>query len=194
LSALSLCHKTTPMSNIVPNKDWPHAPIHRLDSHGIYVVTAATLHKDNLFQTADKLTLLENTLLGLAKQYQWQLEAWAIFSNHYHFVGRSKPGSENLRKFLKHVHTDSARELNRVDGKIGRTVWFNFWETKLTYERSYLARPSYVHRNAVKHRLAVVPNQYRWCSASWFERVASPAMVKTIYDFKIDRLSVKDDF
>jgi putative transposase len=189
-----LRHKTTPMNYIVPSKDWPHAPIHRLDSSGIYIVTAATLHKDHLYQTAHKLTLLENTLLSLAKQYRWQLEAWAIFSNHYHFVGHSKSESENLRKFLKHVHADSARELNRLDGMVGRTVWFNFWETKLTYERSYLARLSYVHRNPVKHGLVPMANQYRWCSAAWFERVASPAMVKTIYDFKIDTVAVKDDF
>ena len=26
------------------------------------------------------------------------------------------------------------RELNRLDAQIGREVWFNFWDTKLTYE------------------------------------------------------------
>ena len=54
--------------------DWPHAPVHRLDSNGIYMVTAATLHKDHLFADTGKLTLLEHGLLSLAKQYQWQLE------------------------------------------------------------------------------------------------------------------------
>ncbi len=36
--------------------DWPHAPVHRLDFDGIYMVTAATLHKDHLFADAGKLT------------------------------------------------------------------------------------------------------------------------------------------
>ena len=175
-------------------KDWPHAPVHRLDSHGIYIVTAATLHKDHLFSDHGKLTLLENMLLSLAKRYRWRLEAWAVFSNHYHFVGRSGEDATNLRKFLKHLHTDSARELNRLDNAAGRTVWFNFWDTKLTYERSYLARLNYVHQNPVKHGLVFLANQYQWCSAAWFERTATPAMVKTIYGFKIDRLNVHDDF
>lgn len=182
------------MNDTLPAKDWPHAPLHRLDSTGIYIVTAATLHKQHLFTTPEKLTVLENSLLSLAKQYQWQLEAWAVFSNHYHFVGRSQPVSENLRKFLKHLHADSARALNRIDERSGRTVWFNFWDTKLTYEKSYLARLRYVHRNPVKHGLVAVANQYRWCSAAWFERVASPATVKTIYGFRIDKLNVHDDF
>jgi len=39
-----------------------------------------------------------------------------------------------------------------------------------------------------------VANQYRWCSAAWFERVATPAMVQTIYSFKTDKVEVPDDF
>jgi len=174
--------------------DWPHAPVHRLDSLGIYMVTGATLYKHHLFAGADKLTLLERQLLSLSKQYQWQLEAWAVFANHYHIVARRNEESASLRKLLKHFHANSARELNQIDGTVGRTVWFNFWDTKLTYERSYLARLNYVHQNPVKHGLVTIANQYRWCSAAWFERVAPPAMVKTIYGFKTDKLNIHDDF
>ena len=48
-------------------KDWPHAPIHRISSDGIYMITGATLHKENLFPTAEKLSGLEEELLTLAK-------------------------------------------------------------------------------------------------------------------------------
>src|SRR5438552_12205199 len=80
-------------------------------------------------------------------QYQWQLDACAVVSNHYHFVSCSNAESVNLRQFLKHFHAHSARALNRIDQRPGRTVCFNFWDTKLTYERSYLARLNYVHQN-----------------------------------------------
>jgi putative transposase len=39
-----------------------------------------------------------------------------------------------------------------------------------------------------------VANQYLWCSAAWFERTASPAMVNSIYRFKIARVTVYDEF
>jgi putative transposase len=52
----------------------------------------------------------------------------------------------------------------------------------------------YVHQNPVKHGLVPVANQYPWCSAAWFEREASPAMVKSIYRFKIDGVKVHDEF
>ncbi len=176
------------------DKDWPHAPLHRFDSNGIYMVTASTIDKRHFFRTPEELDLLENDLLLLAKKYQWNLEAWAVFSNHYHFIARNEPGSGALSKFLSHLHTATAAELNRLDQEPGRSVWFNFWDSKLTYERSYLARLSYVHRNAVKHGLVLVPAAYPWCSAAWFERTTSPAMIKTIYGFKIDKLRIDDDY
>jgi len=177
-----------------PLKDWPRAPIHRLNSDGIYMVTGATLHKEHVFTTAEKLSLVENELLSLAERYQWQLEAWAVFVNHYHFVARGCSEEASLKKFLKHLHSNTARKTNRLDDSAGRQVWYNFWDKKLTYERSYLARLNYVHQNAVKHGLVRVANQYPWCSASWFERTASPATIKTIYSLKVDTLKIDDDY
>jgi len=92
------------------------------------------------------------------------------------------------------LHTKSAIALNQLDETSGREVWYNFWDKKLTYERSYLARLNYVHQNPVKHGLVVRANQYEWCSASWFERTASLSIVKTIYSFKTDKLRIDDDY
>ena len=158
------------------------------------MVTAGTLGKEHFFRDAKALDLLEGQLLSKAKEYGWQLEAWAVFSNHYHFVGHAIEDAATLKPFLSHLHADTAREVNLRDGKPDRQVWFNYWDTELTYEKSYLARLNYVHQNAVKHGLVPVANQYRWCSAAWFERTAQPAQVKTIYSFKTDRIRVVDDF
>lgn len=178
----------------LPPKDWPHAPVHRLADNAVYFVTGSTLHKHHLFDTPEKRDLLERLLLAFAKDFGWQLEAWAVFANHYHFVARGNPGSRKLGEFLHDLHGVSASDLNKLDGVRRGKVWFNFWDTKLTIQHSYLARLNYVHQNAVKHRLVAVANRYPWCSAAWFERVASPAQVKSIYAFKIDRVKVEDDY
>ena len=186
----------TNMEAIQPSRqiDWPHAPVHRIDSRGVYMVTAATLRKEHFFTSSQKLDLLEGKPLSLAKQYDWHLQAWAVFPNHYHFIARSQNEVPRLKEFLSHLHTSTSRDLNRMDQTVGRSVWFNFWDTKLTYERSYFARLNYVHKNPVKHGLVKIANQYRWCSAAWFERTASPAIVKTVYGFKIDKLQIADDY
>jgi len=158
------------------------------------MVTAGTMYKREFLDASDKLDLVERTLLSLSKNSLWQLEAWAVLSNHYHFVARGSLNSVPMVELLRELHSTTARDVNRLDGVQDRAVWYNYWDTRLTYQHSYLSRLSYVHRNAVKHGLVPVANQYRWCSAAWFERTASPAQVKTIYGFKIDHVKVKDDF
>jgi putative transposase len=104
------------------------------------------------------------------------------------------PERLSLGDFIKRLHGETAHELNRLHGEDGRSVWYNFWDTALTYEKSYLARLNYVHQNPVKHGLVAVANSYSWCSAAWFERTATLAQVETIYRFKIDQVQVIDDF
>lgn len=122
---------------MILNKAWPHAPIHRLSSDGIYMVTAATLYKRPFFSTPEKLTFLENDMLTLAKLYSWQLEAWAVFMNHYHLIARGELNAARIDIYLKHLHSKTAIDVNLEDSTPGRQVWYNFWDTKLTYERSY---------------------------------------------------------
>ena len=173
---------------------WPHAPVHRIDDRGVYMITAATMHRKHFYSTRQKLDGLMKELLSLSQEYKWDLEAWAVFSNHYHFVGRSDASEKERNRFFQHLHSNLARELNRLDGETGRKVWYNYWDKSLTFQESYFARLNYVHQNAVKHELVPVADQYPWCSAGWFQRTASQAQVQTIYRFKIDRVNVYDEF
>jgi putative transposase len=176
---------------------WPHAPEHRLAEGGTYFVTAATYLQAHHFRGRDRLSVLHRGLLKITQDFGWRLEAWAVFSNHYHFVAHSPVGEsagESLSVVLGRLHAKSAGWINRLDKSPNRKVWHNFWESRLTYQQSYLARLNYVHQNPVKHGLVPVANQYPWCSARWFERTASLAKVKSIYRFKIDGVKVADNF
>ena len=179
------------------DRPWPHAPTHQLSEAGTYFVTASTYNKVHHFRGAKRLEVLQRGLLKLAQEYYWDIEAWAIFSNHYHFVAHSPADSnnaENLKKMLGTLHAKMAGWINRLDKSPGRQVWHNYWETRLTYQRSYFARLNYVHQNPVLHGLVKVATQYPWCSARWFERVGSPSQVKSIYRFDARRVRVSDDF
>jgi putative transposase len=173
--------------------DWPHAPAHRLEEGGAFMVTCGTYHKEPFFRGGERLTLLTDSLLTLALDFEWMLQAWAVFSNHYHFVGNSgSPG--NLPEFQRRLHMVTGRAINDLDVQSGRKVWFQYWDTRLTYEKSYLTRLNYVHNNPVKHGVVKVASQYPWCSAAWFERAADRSFYETVTSFKTDRLNVKDDF
>ncbi len=160
----------------------------------MYIVTAASYQHEHFFRGAQRLAVLQRGLLKVARDFDWQLEAWAVFSNHYHFVGQSPKTAENLSEMLQILHTKMAIWVNRLDATPGRKVWHNYWETRLTFQKSYYARLKYVHHNAVRHGLVPVANQYPWCSAGWFESTADTATAKTIESFKVDQLAVKDNF
>ena len=96
--------------------DWPHAPVHRLAEPGAYMVTGATYQKAPYFHSPARLTLLRDALFRLAEQYGWALQAWAIMSNHYHFVALSPAEPATLRKMTRHLHSLAARDVNRLDG------------------------------------------------------------------------------
>lgn len=194
ISRLGLQRRRDPHHPRLADRVWPHAPTHKLGGKGTYMVTAGTLYKKHYFRDSTALDVLETELLSKAKQYDWQIEAWACFSNHYHFIAHALSDSESLTPFITHLHADTARHVNLRDRVSDRKVWFNFWDTELTIQTSYLARLNYVHQNAVRHGLVAVANQYRWCSAAWFERTATPAQVKTIYSFKTDTVSVFDAY
>ena len=180
-------------SSALAVRDWPHSPAHRLNLPGTYIVTGGTYGKLSFFNTPTLLTYLTNLLLDLAEAHGWTLQAWAIFANHYHFMGES-PRPQSLRRLTKELHGISAREINLRQSQPGRKVWFQYWDSQITFHRSFLARLNYVHQNPVYHRVVRSASQYAWCSAGWFERKASPAFVKTVRSFPTDQLAIPDEF
>jgi putative transposase len=174
--------------------DWPHSPTHRLNAAGAYAVTAGTFHKKPFFHSSKRLKYLCEMLLQLASRYGWLLEAWAVFPNHYHFIAISPERVTTLRRFVSHLHATTAKEINSQDETQGRKVWFQYWESHLTYQKSYLARLNYVHSNAVKHGLVLRAEQYEWSSAAWFQRRAERSFYETVMRMRSERVNMADDF
>jgi putative transposase len=158
------------------------------------MVTCGTYFKQHHFAGNKRMGFLCDTLLALATKYGWILQAWAAFPNHYHFVALSPTDPGNLPTFQGELHSQTSGAINQEDGAPGRRVWYQYWDTHLTFQRSYYARLSYVHRNAVHHGLVTEPSLYPWCSAGWFQRRATTSFYKTIMEFGIERLKIPDSF
>ncbi len=173
---------------------WRHAPPHHFEPGQVYFVTAGTLHKLSVYSSDEHRVYLEERLLSTLERQGWLIQAWAVFSNHYHFVAEGPEGAAPLRPMLRDLHSETAREINRRDNAVGRTVWHQYWETPLTFEKSWLARLNYVHQNAVHHGLVREATQYPHCSAAWFEREANPGFCRAVTMTKTDRVNVKDDY
>ncbi|MDD4928484.1 MAG: hypothetical protein PHP85_04320 [Gallionella sp.] len=171
-----------------------HAPPHWLFGQGIYMVTAGTYQKVSHWNTPARRDYFLGALFACAAEFGWQLQAWAVLPNHYHFIAKSPEDSGTLRKFLSKLHMTTAKQLNVWDGMPGRMVWYQYWDSCITFERSYLARLNYVNHNPVHHGVTDNALEYRWCSARWFSENAPPALVSTVESCKSDRIEVADDF
>jgi putative transposase len=174
--------------------DWPHAPLHRLTEQGAYMVTCGTYGKLNHLFDPMRLDLVQDVLFECAVEYEWQMQAWAILSNHYHFIASSPADAATLGRMLSKVHTLTARKLNTWDATPGRKVWFQYFDSHITYASSYYPRLKYVHQNPAHHGVVLRAENYRWCSAGWFARNARPAYQRMVEQFKIDTVRVRDEF
>lgn len=176
------------------SRPWHHRPSHVFLPKTMYMVTAGTFHKEHFFKGGERLGFLQQALFDAAEAYGWELQAWAIFPNHYHFIAKAPQDASSLKFMIQRLHSQTGREINRLDAAPGRRIWFQYWDTCLTYEKSYYARLNYVHQNPVRHGVAAVEDQYPWCSAGWFQKEAEASFRRKVESFRYDKVNVMDDF
>jgi putative transposase len=123
---LELSPKRAAVIRIAMRESWPHAPPHYFTPHGIYLITAATLHREPLFNSDEKLNLFRDITFELAKNYALILPAWAFFPNHYHLVVSFENSTTTYRDFVRHLHRELAMRLNRLDTTPSRRVMYEF--------------------------------------------------------------------
>ena len=95
---------------------------------------------------------------------------------------------------LRVLHVKTSAWINRLDGQMGRKVWFNFWDTRLTHQK---VRFGAVELRPSKRSEAQTGSGGLSISVVFgglVERMAPPAIVKTVYRFKTDKISVEDEF
>lgn len=175
-------------------KVYPHNPPHYFLPNVMYMVTGSILHKHNLLGETKRKKFVLQTLLEKAKFFNWDLQAWSILNNHYHFIAESPENPNTLPKLIQQFHSITAIQINKWDNSSGRQVWHNYWDTCLTYEKSYYARLHYVHINPVKHGLVQNAIDYPFCSYKWFIEQGNEDLKEQVFNQPIDKINVTDDF
>jgi putative transposase len=175
-------------------KEYAHAPPHLFRHGSIYMITASTRKGEHHLGTRGSRRFVCYTLLHQTEMSGWSIEAWAVMTNHYHCIMRAPETGSDMAALVRSIHSITARYINRADGTPGRRVWSNYWDTCITHERSYLARLHYVHTNAVRHGLALRPEDYPFCSYHWFLRTADPQFRERVLGSPVDKLNIWDDF
>lgn len=127
-----------------------HRPPHTYLDHQCYFLTAATYQKIAYINNRSKKNLLKDLIFQVFNRYQYRLGAWVILDNHYHLLFQASLG-RYLPKAIAAIHGKCAIEVNKIDEKPGRKVWYQYWDYCIRNECDYWRHFNYIHQNPIKH-------------------------------------------
>jgi putative transposase len=166
----------------------PHRPTHLYLNNACYLVTASTLNHIHFFSSADLLKLWQETLFNLVNEFQITLGAWVLLPNHYHILVQMQNGRD-IGKIIGRLHGKTSREINLIENKPGRKIWYSYWDTCLRGEHDFWARLNYVHFNPVKHGYVKEPEDWVYSSyRSYLESDGLEWLMKLWADFPMGEM------
>ncbi len=177
-------------------KTYKHNPPHLFRSNAKYFITGATYKKKyHLEEESAKQRLIESIDKGFA-DYNWKLEDWVILHNHYHLIVEAPESAETLSRIIKDIHKFTAMWIkkNIVSAKNEEKIWWNYWDTCLTFENSYYSRLNYLWFNPVKHSLVGKPEDWKFGSYYYRFKEELEYLKEMKHKYPFDRVKVFDDF
>jgi len=109
-------------------------------------------------------TVVETFFLASQDWELCELFAWVVMSNHVHLLVKPK---RPLREITRAVKSTSAREANRILGRVGLPFWkdesYDHW---IRDAKEFERIRRYIELNPVKAGLVTEPELWAWSSAS----------------------------
>ncbi|MCJ7458917.1 MAG: transposase [candidate division Zixibacteria bacterium] len=177
-------------------KVYAHNPPHLFRPSSKYFITGSTyLKKHFLTPESSKRRLLDSIVKGCEK-YNWVLEDWVILNNHYHLMLNAPDKADTLGAMFKEVHKFTAMWLqeNFPELKDEKKIFYNYWDSCITFEKSYFARLNYIYYNPVKHGYIKEAGDYLWSSYRFRLKEEFNYLNEIKEKYPWDKVKVKDDF
>lgn len=174
-------------------KIYKHNPPHLLLNETAYMLTGSCFKKQMILINKEAKRTVIKVFGKLFREYEWEQVAWAVLDNHYHFLVKAKE-SACLPRLINRAHSAIAKLLNQMDQTPGRRIWYNYWDSCITFEASLYARMNYIHYNPVKHGLVKESEEYDFCSYRYYLEQGADWVQKLWEEYPFDRLKITDDF
>ena len=190
-------------------KKYKDNPPHIFISGAKYFITGATYNKIKYFKSIEAKEAIKKYMLKSFSHYSWEIEDWVLLDNHYHVLANAPKSAVSLQNVIKNFHRFSAlwirkniKNINCVDAALTQSmhsknklkIWYNYWDTCITFERSYFARLNYIWYNPVKH--GYVENAEDWQFGSYISRIKNDFQyineIRKTYPF--DKINIEDNY
>ena len=174
-------------------KTYLHNPPHLFRNNAKYFITASTYKSIRYFVTEQAKEQLINSIFIEFSKNNWVIEDWVILDNHYHLMTDARENANQLSNIIREIHKFSALQIKKTNpqAKKANKIWYNYWDTCITFENSYFTRINYIWFNPVKH--GYVANPINWRFGSYYLRFKdNPDYVNEIITkYPCDKLDLK---
>ena len=177
-------------------KVYEHNPPHLFKPNAKYFITGSIYLKKNFLNPKESKARLLDSIIQGCKKYGWVLEDSVILDNHYHLMLNAPAKADTLGIMFNEIHKFTAIWLKEdfPNLKEEKKIFYNYWDSCITYEKSYFARLNYIYFNPVKHGYVKEAEDYLW--GSYRNRLIKEGdylnQIKKQYPW--DKIIVKDDF
>ena len=138
----------------------------RFDPEGLpCFVTTNTRERRGIFNVAGTCELLVRTVYAVRAEATFHLLSFAIMPDHVHLIVVPST-SEGLGRVMQLIKGRFSRAYNTTAGRTGAVWQSRYQERTLRSEAALFRAIEYVHNNPVAARLATVPENYGWSTAS----------------------------
>jgi len=188
-----------------------HRPFHYYDGRAYFI--SGTCYKGlGMFLAEYRKDIFKKVLRESVKRFDIQLYSWVILNNHYHIlftlpivdcrIDENDPSVDGefcyegdkdskyfLVEFIRKMHKDTARILNKLDNTPGRKVWYQYWDYCVRNEIDFWKHFNYILKNPLKHKLAENIEEsfsYEFSSNStWLEKFSFDGLVEGLIKYKV---------
>ena len=176
-------------------KVYAHVPPHLYRDNAKYFITASTYERRKILDSSAKQQLILS-ILKACSHYEWKLEDWVILDNHYHIMINAPQEALNLPSLIGEYHKFTALFVKKHNPQsvLLPKIFNNYWDTCITFERSYYARLNYLYQNPVKHGYVRNAQDYEWGSFFFRYQQNKEYVEKLQMEFPCDAVLVADDF
>ena len=157
------------------------------------------IRKQSSFTISESLEALCGGLLKYTDKHNWSLHAWAVFTNHYHFIAKSPPDDAGESQKISHR---VPQPIASQDGSMSATALreekseHNYARNK-AHLRSQLLRAIEIRPSESSETCVLwkpLRRIHRGAAPHRFEKTATSATKQTVASFKTDALKIEDDF
>jgi len=180
---------------MIEYKTYKHNPPHLFIESAKYFITVSTLGKHPYLKSKEAKWAALDYLSKSLKAFNWELEDWVILDNHIHMMIHAPEKAETLSNVMNNFHRFTAIWLSKHGiQKIGQKYFHNYWDTCITFEKSYFARLNYIWMNPVKHGYVDSPEKWKFGSYYYRFKEEAEEIKQLMKKYPFDKLKIRDDF